>query len=137
MPAPGVPEGYPTVTPYLIVDGAAKLIDFLQRAFGAAARECHKMEDGKIMHAEATIGDSTVMLGDATGEWKAMPSVLHLYVPDADAVYRKALAAGATSVREPADQFYGDRSGGVKDPLGNLWWISTRKENLSLEEIGV
>lgn len=87
------------------------------------------------MHAELRIGDSIVMLGDVAGEFKPMRSTIHLYVNDADTVYRRALQAGATSVREPADQFYGDRNAGVEDPCGNFWWIATHKEDVSPEEL--
>jgi uncharacterized glyoxalase superfamily protein PhnB len=91
--------------------------------------------DGVVMHAEVRIGDSMVMLSDGGGEWKPMPAVLYLYVPDADATYRRALDAGATSVQEPTTQFYGDRHGGVRDPSGNVWWIATRVEDVSPEEL--
>jgi len=130
-----IPEGYHTVTPYVVVPGVAKLIDFLKQAFDA--KELHRMAgpDGRIMHAEVRIGDSPVMLGEPMGEWKAMPCAVYLYVEDTDAVYNSALRAGGTSMMEPADQFYGDRNAGVKDPAGNLWWIATHLEDLSTEEI--
>lgn len=130
-----VPEGYHTVTPYLAIHGAAKLIDFLQRAFDATVTERLERPDGAIAHAEVRIGDSIVMLGDAPAEWKPMPAMLHMYVADADAAYRRAIAAGGTSIREPADQFYGDRSAAVQDACGNQWWLATRIENLTSEEI--
>ena len=130
-----VPKGYHTVTPYLIVDDVAELIEFLQRAFDAEETERIPGPDGSVMHAEVRIGDSMVMLGAEREEWKAMPSMIHLYVPDADAVYAQAIAAGATSVQALADQFYGDRSGGVRGPQGNLWWISTHVEDVSPEEM--
>ncbi len=130
-----IPEGYHTVTPYVVVPGVAKLIDFLKQAFDA--KELHRMAgpEGRIMHAEVRIGDSPVMLGEPMGEWKAMPCAVYLYVEDTDAVYNSALRAGGTSMMEPADQFYGDRNAGVKDPAGNLWWIATHLEDLSTEEI--
>ena len=130
-----IPEGYHTVTPYLTVEGAAKLIDFLKQAFEAKEILCMTRPDGIIGHAEVRIGDSIVMLSEACGEWQPMPAMLHLYVEDVDAVYRCALDAGATSLREPMDQFYGDRSGGVRDLCGNHWWIATHKENLPPEEL--
>jgi PhnB protein len=130
-----VPEGFRTVTPYLIVDDAAKLIDFLQRAFAAEVKFQMTGPDGKIGHSEVRIGDSMVMLGGARPEWKAMPAMIHLYVEDCDAVYAKALAAGAEQVMPLSDQFYGDRSGGVKDSNGNMWWIATHKEDVSEEEM--
>jgi uncharacterized glyoxalase superfamily protein PhnB len=130
-----IPEGYHSVTPYLIVEGASRLIDFMKQAFGAHEIERMAMPDGTIRHAEVKVGDSMIMMGEAGGEWKAMPFSLYLYVDDADAVYRRALQAGATSLMEPADQFYGDRNAGVKDPSGNLWWIATHKEDVAPEEL--
>lgn len=128
-----VPDGYHTVTPYLTVKGVAGLIDFLKQAFDAVETERLPGPDGKVGHAEVRIGDSVVMMGEAPGE--PMPAMLYLYVADADASYKRALEAGATSLMEPADQFYGDRSGGVKDPFGNCWYVATRKENVSPEEL--
>ncbi len=129
-----IPEGYHTVTPYLVVPGLARVIDFMKQALGAT--EIGRFEqEGRIMHAEVKIGDSIVMMGEPHGDIEARPAVLHLYVADTDATYRRALDAGATSLREPADQFYGDRSGGVKDPAGNQWWISTHVEDVSPEEM--
>jgi PhnB protein len=130
------PDGYHSVTPYLAVEGAAKLLDFLKQAFNATdAHLCMKRPDGSIHHAEVTIGDSIVMVGDAQGQWKPMPSTLYLYVDDTDATYHRALAAGATSLMEPATQFYGDRNAGVQDPSGNYWWIATHVEDVSPEEV--
>jgi uncharacterized glyoxalase superfamily protein PhnB len=131
-----IPEGYHSITPYLIVEGAATLITFLKQAF--SAKEVFApmtAPDGKIGHAEMRLGDSVVMLADSTPEWKALSCMIHYYVRDVDAVYQRALASGATSLREPADQFYGDRSATVKDPCGNLWSIATHKEDVSREEL--
>ena len=130
-----IPEGYHTVTPYLVVPGVARLIEFLQQAFDAEERHRMARPDGTIMHAEVRIGDSIVMMGEATGEFQPIPAMIHLYVADVDAAYRRALAAGATSVREPTDQFYGDRTGGVKDASGNQWWIATHVEDVPPEEM--
>jgi len=91
--------------------------------------------DGSVRHAEVRIGDSHVMMGEAGGEWTPMPAGIHLYVEDCDAIYRRALQAGGTSLREPADQFYGDRSAGIKDPCGNSWWIATHIEDVPPAEI--
>jgi PhnB protein len=124
-----------TVTPYLTVQGAAKLIDFLKQAFEAKEIHCMTRPDGVIGHAEVRIGDSVVMMSEACGEWKPMPAMLYLYVEDMDAVYQRALEKGATSLREPMDQFYGDRSGGVQDPCGNHWHIATHKEDIPPEEL--
>ena len=130
-----IPDGYHNVIPYLIVQGAAALIDFLRHAFDATEKERHTWPDGSIMHAEVKIGDSVIMLGEARGEWKPMPASIYLYVNDADATFRKAIKAGAVSVMEPADQFYGDRHGGVKDLCGNSWWIATHIEDVPPEEL--
>lgn len=130
-----IPEGYHTVTPILMVDNAAKLIDFLKEAFGAREKSRFTDPTGKIAHAEVAIGDSIVQLNDAGGEWKPIQVPLLLYVRDTDAAYERALRAGATSAREPADQFYGDRTGGVKDVFGNTWWLATHIEDVSPEEM--
>ncbi|HYQ96291.1 MAG TPA: VOC family protein [Candidatus Eisenbacteria bacterium] len=131
-----VPEGYRNVTPYLVNEGADKVIKFLRQAFGAAEKfPPMKRPDGAVMHAEMRIGDSVVMLGEASGQYRPMPACLYLYVEDVDATYRRALQAGGISVTEPKDQFYGDRSAGVRDPGGNFWWIATHKEDVSEAEI--
>jgi uncharacterized glyoxalase superfamily protein PhnB len=135
MPVKPIPDGYRTVTPYLVVPGVARLIEFLKQSFDA--EEIHRFPGpgGRVMHAEVRIGDSIVMMGEPSGEVQPIPAMLHLYVPDADAAYHRALKAGATSVREPADQFYGDRSAGVRDPCGNQWWVATHIEDVSPEEM--
>jgi uncharacterized glyoxalase superfamily protein PhnB len=130
-----IPDGVHTVTPYLVVAGIPKLIDFLKQAFGAQEVGRMARPDGGIMHAEVQIGDSKVMMGTPMGEWKAKPCSLYLYVEDVDAVYQRAIQAGGTSVGEPKDQFYGDRSGGVIDPSGNYWGIGTHIEDVSHEEM--
>ena len=133
-----IPDDYPRVTPYLVVDGAAGVIDFAKDVFGATERGGRfTTPDGKIGHAEFMIGDSVLMCADAStsDQGKAMPAVLNIYVEDVDAVYRKALDVGATSLREPADQFFGDRSAGVQDAAGNQWWMATHVEDVSPEEL--
>jgi PhnB protein len=130
-----IPTGYHTVTPVLTVHGAADLIDFLKQAFDAKETFRLPGPNGTVMHAEVKIGDSMIMLGEATDQWKPMPATVALYVEDADAWYQRALRTGATSVREPSDQFYGDRSAGVKDFAGNHWWIHTRIEDVPQDEI--
>jgi uncharacterized glyoxalase superfamily protein PhnB len=131
-----IPDGYHAITPYLVVRDAEKELAFLTKAFGAVATHPpHRRPDGKIMHAEIKIGDSRVMLGEATEEWPPATNSLYLYVPDVDATYKHALNAGAKSAMEPMDQFYGDRSGSVKDPSGNIWWIATHKEDVSADEL--
>jgi PhnB protein len=135
MAVKSIPDGYHSVTPYLTVRGAARLIEFLKQAFGAEEMYRMPMPDGTVGHAEIRIGDSRIMMGEASEQWPPMPASLYFYVPDADAVYARALEAGAESVMALADQFYGDRHGGVRDPSGNVWWIATHIEDVSPEEI--
>jgi PhnB protein len=135
MAVKAIPDGYHTITPYLTVQGVADLIAFVRGAFDAQVRFQMSHPDGSIGHAEVQIGNSVIMMGEARGDWKPMPAALYLYVEDTDAVYRRALAAGATSLREPEDQFYGDRNAGVKDSAGNYWWIATHVEDVSPEEL--
>ena len=130
-----IPDGYHTVTPFLLVKEAEKVIEFLKRAFGAVESSRHTMPDGSIMHAELRIGDSNVMLAEANEKWPAMPSMLYLYMQDVDSVYKKAVQAGGKSLREPTNEFYGDRSAGVIDPSGNQWWIATHVEDVPEEEM--
>ena len=131
-----VPEGFHTVTPYIVVDGAEKVIRFMKEAFGAQpVFEPMMRPDGKVMHAEYKIGSSIVMISDASERAQATSTMLYLYVPNVDAVYQKALKAGGTSVMEPSDMFYGDRSGGVMDPAGNRWHIGTHIEDVSPAEL--
>ncbi len=130
-----IPEGYRTVTPYLIVQGAETLIDFLKQGFAAQEISRALHPDGYIMNAEVRIGDSMIMMSEAKGEFKAMPSMIHLYVENADATYKSAMQAGGSSIMEPKNEFYGDRAAGVKDPTGNHWWIATHKEDVSSAEI--
>jgi PhnB protein len=129
-----IPDGMHTVTPYLIVSGAAKLIDFLKAAFGALETERVETPEG-IRHAQVRIGDSPIMISDANQQWKPMPTTLHLYLTDVDKAYKNALAAGGKSLREPTNEFYGDRSAGVQDQWGNMWWMATHIEDVSPEEI--
>ncbi len=137
MAVKAIPDGYHNVTPYLAVEGADNLMQFVTHAFGA--QEILRMDtpDGKIGHAEVRIGDSIVMLADAptTDQGEPMPAMIHLYVDDSDKVYRQAIEAGATSLREPTDQFYGDRTAGVRDPVGNQWWIATHVEDVPPDEM--
>ena len=135
MSVKAIPEGFHTVTPYLISSDAAKVLDFAKRAFGATEVEKHLDDQGRIQHATMRIGDSMIMLGQGSDEWKPMPCMLHLYVPDVDATYKRAVAAGGRSLREPTNEFYGDRSSGVIDETGNQWWIATHVEDVSLEEM--
>lgn len=132
-----IPDTYGSVTPYLVVDGAQELIDFLQETFDAKIRGGDVMRgpDGKIGHAEVEIGNDVVMLADTPPDGEPTRAMLNIYVEDCDLVFKKAIAAGAESVREPEDQFYGDRSGGVRDKWGNQYYISTHIEDVSPEEM--
>lgn len=130
-----IPEGYHTVTPYLTADNPNEVVEFLQKAFDAELTYRMNDEQGNIRHAELRVGDSMLMLGKAREEWHSRPGNFVVYVPDCDAVYQKALTAGATSVQEMTTHPYGDRSGGVRDSQGNQWWISTHVEDVSPEEV--
>ena len=136
MAAKPIPDGYHSITPYITVRGAANVVEFLQRAFGAEiAHEPLKRPDGTIMHVEVKIGDSRVMIAEESEMAKATPSSLYLYVPDVDSVYQQAIKAGGKTIMEPMDMFYGDRSGGVKDSSGNSWIIATHKQDLAPQEL--
>jgi len=143
MPVKPIPDGYSSVTPYLAVKQAADAIEFYRRAFGAKERMRLVAPDGKVGHAELAIGNSVIMLADehpdmdlrSPESYGGASVTLHLYVPDVDASFRKATAAGAKPLRQVQDQFYGDRSGTVRDPFGHVWHIATHKEDLSSEEI--
>jgi len=143
MPVKPIPQGYHSVTPYLIIKGASAAIDFYKKAFGAT--ELFRMPDpsGKgVAHAEIKIGDSPIMLADEQPQMYRSPQSLGgtpvslmLYVEDVDTVFPRAVAAGAKVVKPIADQFYGDRSGTLHDPFGHLWTIATHKKDVSSEEM--
>lgn len=137
-----VPEGFQTVTPHLTVKGAADYLDFLKRAFNAVELGRSPGPGGKLMHATVQIGDSRVMLNDHFPEFGAKPMpdgawpiALHLYVPDADAVFAQAVAAGCQAIMPLADQFWGDRFGSLTDPFGFRWNVATPEEILNQQEI--
>ena len=138
-----IPAGYHSVTPYLYIDGAAKAIEFYKQAFGATEVMRLPGPDGKIAHAEIQIGDSRVMMSDESEQMKAyspkhyggVSGTLMVYVPDVDATFKQAVAAGATVNRPPADQFYGDRTAGVEDPFGHHWYLGTHIRDVSQEEM--
>ena len=131
-----IPDGYHSVTPYLVVDDPRKVLDFVKQAFGAEETVRMDGPDGSIAHCEFKVGDSMVMLGGAAGsQHGAMPAMIYLYVPDTDATYKRAIEAGATSTEEPNDAFYGDRRAGLRDPGGNFWYIATNVEDVSPEEM--
>ena len=129
------PEGYQNVVPYLVMKDPGKVISFIRQVFDGIETENIKDREGRIMHAEVKVGDSVIMIGASMEDNLPFPGMLYVYVPDTDEVYRKALAAGAESVMEPADQFYGDRNAGVRDSEGNIWWISTRFKDVPPEEL--
>lgn len=122
------PENYSTVSPYLIVDGASRTIEFLVRVFGAVELRRFPDDAGRLMHAEVRIDDTVVMIADAADGWPPVPSYVHVYVSDVDATYRRAIEAGAISVQEPVKKEDEDKRGGVKDAGGTTWWIATRVE---------
>lgn len=139
-----IPEGYHTATPYLIIKDAAGAIEFYKEAFGATVGECMTDADGKVRHGEIKIGDSPFMITDEHPQFPdylspqsrgGTPVHIYLYVEDADAVFRAAIAAGAKVLQPLQDQFYGDRSGGVTDPYGHIWYIATHIEDVSPEEM--
>lgn len=129
------PKGFHTITPYLVVTDPSALIEFLKNAFNAV--EIHRVQrhDGSVMHAQVQIGDSMLMMGGATAECPAMEAGIYLYVEDSDALYARAVAAGATSLMPPTDEFWGDRMGGVRDPSGTCWWIATHVEDVPEDEL--
>lgn len=129
-----IPEGYHTVTPFIIVKDARKLVEFLKQAFDAEVMHVSEHK-GVVMHGEVKIGNSMIMLAESSDKFPAVTANHYLYVPDTDAVYKQAIEAGAESTMEPANQFYGDRNAGVKDFAGNNWWMATHIEDVSPEEI--
>jgi PhnB protein len=139
-----IPEGYRTVTPYLIVRGVAKAIDFYRKAFGAEEVMQMPGPGGKISHAEIKIGDSMVMMADENPEWgsnspqalNGTPVGIFLYVPNVDATYKQAVDAGATPTMPPSDMFWGDRYGKLKDPFGHEWSLGTHIEDVPPAEMG-
>ncbi|MEU2241041.1 VOC family protein [Streptomyces sp. NPDC018338] len=133
-PVRAVPEGYTTVTPWIIGTDTAGLIDYLERAFGAEDLGRFVLEDGTIGHAELRIGNGRIMAFDSPPGWAPTPAFVRLYVDDARAVHRRAVEAGGTSVTEVTHLFFGDLVGRVRDPYGNLWWIQTHIEDVDEAE---
>lgn len=129
------PNGYQSVIPYILSRDVKQLMDFTVNAFNAEVIEKVESNDGKVMHGEIRIGDSVIMFGNASEPHQPTFTMLYIYCNNCDALYKQALKAGAESVMEPADQFYGDRNAGVKDSQGNLWWLATHVEDLSKEEM--
>ena len=129
------PDGYHTVTPYLIVRGVPALIEFLENVFGAGELRRTTVSDGRVHHARVQIGDSVVMIGETGDGQPTFPAVLYLYVDDVDSTYQLALEHGAKSLRKPEEQYYGDRNAGIEDPLGNQWWIAIHREDVPPDEL--
>jgi PhnB protein len=130
-----IPEGYHTYTPYFVLEGASDFIEFVKKAFGGEEIYRFPAPGGKVGHAEVRVGDSVIMLADTNPEFPPSKMVSYLYVPDVDATYKKALAVGARSQREPANQFYGDRVCTVTDRWGNSWSIGTHVEDVPPDEM--
>jgi PhnB protein len=128
MSATWKPNTYSTVSPYLIVDGASGTIDFLRQVFGAEELRRFHTDDNRLMHAEVRIDDTVIMLADRADGWPAIPAHVHVYVSDVDAIYQRALAAGASTVQAPQKQDDADRRGAVQDAGGTTWWIATLVE---------
>src|SRR5262249_39556260 len=128
-----IPQGFRSLTQYLILEGAARFFEFIQKAFGAREKFLMPDADGVIRHAEAWLGESVIEFAEANNQWKALPAGLHYYVTDSDESYARALKAGGTSLYEPANRDYGDREAGVCDPTGNFWFISTHKTGNSFK----
>jgi PhnB protein len=143
MPVKPIPDGYHTVTPFLIVRDAAHAIEFYEKAFGAKSRGVMKSPDGKVMHAELQIGDSIIMLSDEFPDFGALspdslkgsPAGLHIYVEDVDAAFDRAVKAGAKVDTPLMDQFWGDRYGRLTDPYGHKWSMATHVKDLSMDEM--
>lgn len=130
-----IPEGYSTVCPYLVCDNASAVLDFILKTFDAEDRGAMRTPEGKIAHGEVKIGDTVVMLSDGSPQYPKSPSIVHVYVEDCDITFAKSLSHGGSLKKEPETMFYGDRGAAVTDPGGNTWWISTRVEDVSPEEM--
>lgn len=130
-----VPAGFHTVTPYLRVRHIPETIAFLKETFGATDVEIHVMPEGRVLNAQARIGDSIIMFGETPQDQTSWPAMLYVYIADVDAVFARAVKAGGKIIMQPADQFYGDRTGAVEDLSGNQWWIATRKETVPGNEL--
>lgn len=130
-----IPDEYPRVIPYLIVENVKGLMDFLTKVFDAVQGDKMVLPDGTINHGEVRIGDSVIMMGRANKDNPPVPVMIYVYVESTDETYNKAIDAGARSIMKPADQFYGDRNAAVADPSGNSWWIASHVEDVSPEEM--
>jgi len=135
VPVKAIPDGYHCVTPYLIVKGASQFIAFMAEVFGARVTEQILKPDGTPGHTELRVGDSLIMLSESNAQRPPTPIMLHIYVEDVDAAFERAVRAGGKVVARPANQFYGDRSGGVIEPSGNTIWIATHVEDVTSAEL--
>ncbi len=120
------PEGYNSVSPYLLVKNAKDVIEFLKATFGATELRKHERPDGSVMHVEVRIDDTVVMMGEAGADWPIQPTHIHVYVNDVDAIYKRALTAGGVSVQAPVQKEDPDKRGAVNDPSGHTWWIASQ-----------
>lgn len=127
------PEGYTTVAPWVVTDDTGALLDFIARVFDGEELARVAVDDGSIGHGEIRVGDTVVLAFDRQPEWPAMPSLLRVWVPDADATFAKATEAGATIVTALASNAFGQRGGRIKDPFGNIWWVATQVEDVPEE----
>lgn len=130
-----IPDGYHTLIPYLVVPDGNVMQKFLQETFNARLIARHDLPDGTMMHAEFEIGDSKLMMGQANAMYGPRVQNTHVYVADVDAIFTRAISAGARVIRPVENQFYGDRNCGFEDPAGNWWWVSTHVEDVSAEEL--
>ena len=136
MTVKAIPEGYSTISPYVMVKDADAFLKFLKDAFGVKpVMEPMRTPEGKIMHVDVVLGTSHIMFGEETKDYPAQPMGLYLYVEDSDKVFQQAIKAGAKARVEPRDEFWGDRHGCVVDRFNNIWWISTHKKDVSEDEI--
>jgi PhnB protein len=133
MSASYIPEGYHSVTPYIMAKDADETIEFLKKTFDATEKELIRTPEGRVGHGEIRIGDSIIMIAEASEQHPFNPSMLYIYVENVDDTYKRGIAAGGESMREPTDEFYGDRSAGMKDSSGNQWWMATHKKTVSHE----
>lgn len=128
------PEGYTTVSPWIVTDDTGALLDFITAAFDGVELARIAVEDGSIGHAEIRVGDTVLLAFDRRPEWPVMPSLLRVFVPDADAAFEKAVAAGARVVTQLSDSAWGDRGGRLRDPFGNIWWVMAHVEDVPADE---
>lgn len=129
------PDGYTTVAPWIVTDDTGALLDFISSVFGGEELARVEVEDGSIGHAEIRVGDTVLLAFDRKPDWPMLPSLLRVWVPDADAVVAQATAAGATIVTSLANNAFGQRGARIRDPFGNIWWIDTQIEDLSEDEM--